>query len=168
MTSGTLGDHGMAVLSLREQLQLKDGPVSDTAPVHRLVQSIRPLGAGVRMMRDPTRGGAASVLHEIVAGQKAGILLEEAALPFSAPARAVAEMLGFDLLHVASEGRLLAVCDPVVAQDIITVWQGYTEGQGAAVIGRVTGDAGKVVLRTFSGGKRLVDMPEGELLPRIC
>lgn len=169
LASGTLGDHGMAVLCARERLHVENGPVSDTGPVHRLVRTAAPWAAGIRFMRDPTRGGAAAVLNEIAGGRPFGITLREDALPFAPAARSVAETLGIDLLHVPSEGRMLAVCAPDAADAILAAWRALPEGAGSTRIGVVTAKpAGAVVLETLIGGRRLVDMPLGELLPRIC
>lgn len=169
LVSGPLGDHGMAVLAAREQLHIAHGPVSDTGPVHRLVEAAAAFGEAVRFMRDPTRGGAAAVLNEIVEGLPLGLLLREDALPFSPATRAVAEMMGIDLLHVASEGRLLLICAPDAADGILAAWRAQPEGRGAVRIGEaVEAYAGDVVLETVMGGRRLVDVPQGELLPRIC
>ena len=169
LASGPLGDHGMAVLSAREGIHIEHGPQSDTGPVQRLVEDAARQGAAVRFMRDPTRGGAASVLNEIAAGQSFGLLLQETAIPYSPGARAVAETLGLDLLHVASEGRLLCICDGGAADAILAAWRARPEGRGAARIGSATAQyAGSVVLETVVGGRRLVDVPQGELLPRIC
>jgi hydrogenase expression/formation protein HypE len=168
LASGPLGDHGMAVMAAREGIAIAGGPVSDTAPVHRLVRALGDLSPAVRFMRDPTRGGAAAVLNEMVGGRAVGIELEETALPFSPGARAVAEALGIDLLHVASEGRVLLACAPEVAAGILERWRARPEGRGATRLGRVTTEAGRVVMRTAVGGRRLVDVPQGELLPRIC
>lgn len=168
LASGPLGDHGMAVMAAREGIDIAGGPQSDTGPVHRLVAALQPWAESVRFMRDPTRGGAAAVLNEIVEDGAVGIVLDETALPFSRGARAVAEALGLDLLHVASEGRMLAVVDAAVADDVVAAWRGLREGEGACAIGRVTDDGGRVLLETAIGGRRLVDVPQGELLPRIC
>lgn len=168
VVSGPLGDHGMAVLTSREGIPIAHGPQSDTGPVHELVQAIRPIADGVRFMRDPTRGGAASVLNEMVEGRSVGILLEEEAIPVSTSARAISDMLGLDPLHVASEGRMIAVCSEDIAEDVVSRWRARPEGEGACCMGRVTADAGRVVMRTLMGGKRLVDVPRGEILPRIC
>ncbi len=168
LASGPLGDHGIAVMAAREGIAIAGAPKSDSAPVHRLVEAASAWAASVRFMRDPTRGGAASVLHEIVDETPCGIELDEAALPFSPGARAVSEMLGLDLLHVASEGRLLLVCEAAVADAILWAWRGMPEGKGAARIGSVTTEAGRVAITTSVGGRRLVDVPLGELLPRIC
>jgi len=168
LVSGPLGDHGMAVMAAREGIAIAGGPVSDTGPVHRLVAALADLAPGVRFLRDPTRGGAAAVLNEVVAGRDVGIRLDEATLPFSRGARAVAEALGIDLLHVASEGRALAVVAPEVASEALARWRALPEGANAARIGRVSDDAGRVILDTAIGGARLVDVPQGEILPRIC
>lgn len=170
VVSGNLGDHGMAVMAAREGLgtgNLK----SDSAPVHRLVQSIAHMADKIRFMRDPTRGGMAATLNEIVEESDLGILLDESSLPFSMEARGLAEMLGFDLLHVASEGRMMCVCDGEIIDEVVECWHGLPEGAGACVVGDVrvgAGMGGRVVLETAIGGKRVVDVPQGELLPRIC
>ena len=168
MVSGCIGDHGMAVMAAREGIGIATTLVSDTAPVHGLVAAVRPFGTAVRFMRDPTRGGVAAVLNEIVAGQRFGISLDEAAIPVSAGARGLAEMLGMDILGVPSEGRAVLLCAPEAAEAVLSTWRRLPEGSGAAVMGRVTDDAGRVVLETLAGGRRLVDVPQGELLPRIC
>ncbi|MCK9524015.1 MAG: hydrogenase expression/formation protein HypE [Proteobacteria bacterium] len=168
LVSGTLGDHGMAILAARESLPKSDALQSDAAPVHRLVQAIAHLAPHVRFMRDPTRGGAAATLNEIVADQPVGIELVQGQLPFHRAALSLAEMLGIDLLHVASEGRMLLVCAPEAADEILATWRRMPEGAGAACIGEVINDPGRVLLRTDFGGRRVVDVPMGELLPRIC
>jgi hydrogenase expression/formation protein HypE len=168
LVNGPVGDHGMAVLSAREGIAISNGPVTDSAPVHRLVEAVRPYGAAVRFMRDPTRGGVAAVLNEIVNDRAVGICLDETGVPVSPGARAVAEMLGLDILNVASEGRLVLICAPEAAQPILDAWRRLPEGAGATRMGTATDDAGRVVLKTVTGGRRLVDVPQGELLPRIC
>ena len=169
LTSGTLGDHGAAVLSVRGGINIENGPASDTAPVHRLVLAAQALAAHVRFMRDPTRGGIASILNESVAGLDCGILLHEESMPLSVGTRAVCAMLGLDPLHVASEGRVVLFCAPEAAKSILKSWRAMPEGCGAAAIGIVTGQPkGRVSIQTVTGGCRLVDVPSGELLPRIC
>lgn len=168
LASGTLGDHGMAVLTARHNIGGAGGPVSDTAPVHRLVAAAAPFAAGVRFMRDPTRGGVAAVLNEAVEGQAFGVLLREPALPFAAAARSAAELLGLDLLQSACEGRLLMICAPGVGARIIAAWRRMPEGRAACVIGTVDDGAGTVRLETAMGSCRFVDLPRGEVLPRIC
>jgi hydrogenase expression/formation protein HypE len=167
IASGTLGDHGMAVMASRAGFDA--GALrSDTAPVHRLVRAVGELAPAVRFMRDPTRGGLAAVGSELVEGLGVGLVLDEGSLPFSSEARAVAELLGIDLLHVASEGRLLLACDAEAAGPILDRWHALPEGRGAARIGTAGGPAGRVVLETALRTRRLVDVPRGELLPRIC
>ena len=169
IASGDLGDHGMAVMAARAGLDPGVGLRSDAGPVHELVLAIRDLAAEVRFMRDPTRGGAAATLNEMLGERRdVGIRLGERDLPFSAGARAMAEVLGVDLLHVASEGRILLVCSPAAASEVLARWRRRPEGSGARPIGTVTSDQGRVVLETAIGGRRLVDQPQGELLPRIC
>jgi hydrogenase expression/formation protein HypE len=168
LASGTLGDHGMAVLAAREGIDITCGPVSDSAPVHRLVGAAADFSHGIRFMRDPTRGGVASVLNEAVEGRPIGILLREKDLPFAPGTRAAADMLGLDLLNVACEGRLLMICDAGAGAAILDVWRRMPEGRGACCIGEVTPRGGTVLLETVMGVQRLVDVPQGEVLPRIC
>lgn len=168
LVSGTIADHGLAVLAARQGLGRGDGPLSDAAPVHRLVAAVRGCAAGIRYMRDPTRGGLAAVLNEAVEGRAVGVTLREQALPLAPATRGLAEMLGLDPLHVASEGRVVLFCAPGISAEILALWQTLPEGRGAAHIGVVTEESGCVVLETGIGGRRLVDLPRGELLPRIC
>ena len=168
LVSGSVGDHGMAVLAAREGIRITHGVMSDTGPVHRLVQASRPFARDVKWMRDPTRGGLASVLNEVVEDQAVGIMLDEAAIPFSAGAKGVAEMLGVDLLQVASEGRMIMIVAASASEAVLSAWRSLPEGRDAARIGVVTDRKGRVILETLTGGHRLVDVPRGELLPRIC
>ncbi len=168
IVSGPVGDHGMAVMGAREGLLGDSLLKSDCAPVHRLVKALLPFAGDVRFMRDPTRGGLAAVLNEVVNRQNFGISLTEESIPFSPEAGGVAELLGFDLLHVASEGRMVCICSSEVADDIISVWQQMPEGVKCAVIGETGSEQGRVVLETVIGGRRIIDVPQGELLPRIC
>lgn len=168
LVSGTLAEHGMAVLAARKEIGFAHGPQSDNAPVHNLVAALTPIAKSINFMRDPTRGGLASILNEIAAGSRFGITLDEAALPFSPGVTAAAEMLGLDPLHVASEGRIVLICKKDVANEVIRLWQSLPEGKQATIIGQVTKESGRVVLQTAIGGRRLIDMPQGELLPRIC
>ncbi|OPZ31327.1 MAG: Hydrogenase isoenzymes formation protein HypE [Lentisphaerae bacterium ADurb.BinA184] len=168
LVSGNIGDHGLAVLAAREGIGIAGSPLSDTAPVHRLVDVARRFGPAVRFMRDPTRGGVAAVLNEIAGGQAFGVTIEEAALPVSPGTRALAEMLGLDILGVPCEGRVLMVCSATGATAVLDAWRTLPEGRGAARIGTVTRDAARVCLQTLAGGRRLIAVPQGELLPRIC
>ena len=168
LVNGCLGDHGLAVMAARETIHIQGGPESDSAPVHTLVQAALPYANQIRFMRDPTRGGAAAVLNELVEGRQIGMTLHEDSVPLSRGANGVCEMLGLDPLHVASEGRLIAVCSADVADDILSAWRADPHGADSVCIGEVTAEKGRVVMQTITGGKRLVDLPRGELLPRIC
>lgn len=168
LISGTAGDHGIAVLTSRESLKMENGPMSDTAPVHRLVASVLKYGQAVKFMRDPTRGGVAAVLNEITKDMKFGISLNEKDIPLSNAARAASEILGLDLLNSPSEGRLVMICDSSATEKILAEWKQLPEGRDASVFGVVTEDSGRVIIKTVSGGKRIVGMPSGEMLPRIC
>jgi len=166
--SGSIGDHGMAVLAAREELPLENGPKSDSAPVWPLIEAAAEFGPAAKFFRDPTRGGVAAALNEIVAGTEFGVILDETALPVSRETSGVAEMLGLDILNVACEGRVAAVCAADQAEKILLSWRKLPQGRGAEIVGRVASDPGVVSLDTVSGGRRLVFPPAGELLPRIC
>lgn len=168
ITSGSLGDHGLAIMAVRSELALAHGPLSDTGPVHRLVASLQPIAGRVLFMRDPTRGGVAAVLNEVCAMAGLTIALDEASLPVSAGARAVAELLGLEPLHMANEGRVIAICDESIAGEVLSAWRALPEGQGAAVIGCVESGPARLLLETVVGTRRVVRVPRGELLPRIC
>ncbi len=168
LVNGCLGDHGLAVMAARETIHIQGGPISDSAPVHSLVQAAQPYAEHIRFMRDPTRGGAAAVLNELTEDRPFGVLLQESKIPFSPGALGVCEMLGIDPLHVASEGRLITICAPEVADDILAAWRNDPYGTGAVCMGAITAEKGRVVMETITGGRRLVDVPRGELLPRIC
>ncbi|MBF0197082.1 MAG: hydrogenase expression/formation protein HypE [Planctomycetes bacterium] len=170
IVNGTLGDHGMAVMAFRNSMPFQNSPKSDSAAVNELVDQLRPFNNQIKFMRDPTRGGVASVLNEIVSAQGFGIELDEEALPFDKRSRAMSEILGLDLLHSACEGRLLLICSAEIADEVLSLWRDSEVGSGSEIIGKVCGekDAGRVTLKTTIGGRRIVDMPHGELLPRIC
>ena len=168
LVSGTIGDHGMAVLAAREGIDIENGPVSDTASVHKLVKIAHEFGKDVRFMRDPTRGGLAAVLNEIAAETNIGFRLDSANIPLSPKTDSISEILGIDPLNVACEGRMILVCCSNTADKILKKWQQIPEGRGAAVIGKATSTAERVELLTVTGGTRLIDVPQGELLPRIC
>ena len=168
LVSGSIGDHGMAVLAAREGINIENGPISDTASVHRLVQLAHGFGNDVRFMRDPTRGGVAAVLNEIVSGTKIGFKLDSSKIPLSPGTGSISEILGIDPLSVACEGRMLLICKNDTAERILEKWKQIPEGKGAEIIGMATDVAERVELLTVTGGSRLVDVPQGELLPRIC
>ena len=166
--SGTIGDHGIAVLSAREGLGFETTLESDVAPLNHLVQAM--MGAGeIHVLRDPTRGGLATSLVEISEQSKVMIELNEQALPFKPAVKAACEMLGFDPLYVANEGKLVAFVKDSDAQKIVAVMKKTKYGEDAAIIGKVIGSGkSQVRLKTAIGGTRLVDMLPGEMLPRIC
>jgi hydrogenase expression/formation protein HypE len=167
IVTGTLGDHGMAVMAAREGLS--NAPiVSDTGPVHGIVGALSARAESIHFFRDPTRGGLAAVCNEIVEKQAFGIELEEDQIPFSPAARSLAEMLGIELLHVASEGRLVVICDHESESWVLDRLRVLPESAGARTIGQVGTRKGLVTLTTSIGGHRLVDLPQGEILPRIC
>jgi len=168
LVSGTLGDHGMAVLAARKGIDIAHGPLSDTGSVHRLVSAAREWAGDIHFMRDPTRGGLSAVLNEVVEHLPFTVALHEQGLPFSSGTRAVSDMLGLDPLHMASEGRVVLFCTSDTADSILSAWHELAEGQDAACIADVTAGNGRVTLETITGGRRLVDVPRGELLPRIC
>ncbi|MGE5691833.1 MAG: hydrogenase expression/formation protein HypE [Pseudomonadota bacterium] len=167
--SGTLGDHGMAVLVARGDLELEVELESDAAPVHELVAGLLELGPALRWLRDPTRGGAATALNELAAAGGVCVRLDEQALPIRPQVAAACEILGIDPLYVANEGKLLAVVAPEAADAAVASLRARELGREAAVVGTIA-DApeGLVVLETALGGTRIVDVLVGDPLPRIC
>ncbi len=168
LVSGTLGDHGLAVLAAREGLELGDGLVSDTAPLHNLVGELLALGADVHFLRDPTRGGVAAVLHELTEAAPCGVVLNEADLPIAPAVRGACELLGLDPLHVANEGKLVAVVSAPVADNALSLLKRHALGKNAAAIGVVVDGKGEVLIRGSLGALRFLDEPSGAPLPRIC
>ena len=170
IVSGTIGDHGIAVLASREGLDLESGVRSDCAPLNGLVaQLIAAGGEAVHVLRDPTRGGIATTIKEIALQSGVDIVLDETGLPLSSGVRAVCAILGLDPLYVANEGKLLAFVAPEQAEELLAVVRSHPLGGDAAIIGEVVGTgSGKVRMRTSVGGFRGVEMLAGELLPRIC
>jgi hydrogenase expression/formation protein HypE len=171
IVSGTLGEHGVAVLSQRESLAFETQIVSDSQPLHTLVAAMLaavPEGA-VHVLRDPTRGGLATTLNEIAQQSAVGITLHEAAIPVLPQVEAACELLGLDPLYVANEGKLVAFVAPDAAPAVLAAMRAHPAGQGAAVIGEVTADPHRFVqMATRFGGRRMVDWLSGEQLPRIC
>lgn len=167
--SGTLADHGITVLSSREGLKFDSDIKTDSAPLNGMAQAILNSGCRVHVLRDPTRGGLGTTLNEIAAQSGVEILIDEACLPIRGPVRGTCELLGFDPLYIANEGKLVAFVPEEDAQKVLEIIQADEYGKEAAVIGRVSQKSpGKVFLKTFIGGTRLVDMLTGEQLPRIC
>jgi hydrogenase expression/formation protein HypE len=169
LVSGTIGDHGMAIMSVREGLEFETVLESDTAPLNGLVEAMLEACPTVRCMRDPTRGGVSSALCEIAAASKVGIRLSESALPIRHEVRGACEILGLDPLYVANEGKLLAFVPEPEASRLLNVMRSHPRGKDSAIIGTVVADhPGTVVLRSVIGGERMVTLLSGEQLPRIC
>lgn len=172
LVSGPPGEHGMAVLLAREEFDLEAGVASDSASVLPLTRSIATLD-GLRFMRDPTRGGLATLAADIARATGLNVELDEAAIPKHPQVEVICEMLGFDVYHLASEGRVVAIVEAAQAQTALAAWRATPEGNGAAIIGRLSppdehsGDA-MVILRTKIGGERLLEELEHDPLPRIC
>jgi hydrogenase expression/formation protein HypE len=169
LLSGTVGDHGIAVLSQREGLAFETELVSDSAPLNKLVEDLLAAAPHTHCLRDATRGGLAAALNELAETSQMGIEIEEAAVPVRPAVAAACEMLGFDPLTVANEGKLVAFVPLEEADAALDALKAHLLGQEAARIGTITEEhAGMVLALTAIGGKRIVDMPLGELLPRIC
>ncbi|MEU5097899.1 hydrogenase expression/formation protein HypE [Streptomyces sp. NPDC020996] len=170
LLSGPIGLHGTTVLSTREGLGFESDIASDSRPLHRLVRALAPLGAAVHVLRDPTRGGLAAALNEIARDSSVAVEIEEYAVPVPEAVASACDLLGLDPLVVANEGCLVAFVDPAVAGDALAAMRSMPEGAQAARIGEVVPDGprGRVTLRTLVGARRIMDMPLGEQLPRIC
>jgi hydrogenase expression/formation protein HypE len=169
LVSGTVGDHGIAILSVREGLEFETVLESDTAPLHSLAEAVLAACPQTRWMRDPTRGGLSSALNELAAASGVGVELDEAAIPLRPEVRGACEMLGLDPLYVANEGKLIAVVPAEAAEAVLTAMQNHPLGRAAAIIGRVVANHPKlVILRSVIGGERVVTLLAGEQLPRIC
>jgi hydrogenase expression/formation protein HypE len=169
LVSGTLGDHGMAIMIARGELELEVELDSDTAPLHRLVSDLLEATDGVRCLRDPTRGGLATVLNELALAAELSIVIDEAGLPVRPEVNGACEILGIDPLYVANEGKLAAIVAPESADAALSALRAHPLGADAALIGEVREDPpGMVLLETAFGGSRVVDMLAGDPLPRIC
>ena len=169
LVSGTIGDHGMAIMSVREGLEFDTVIESDSAALHGLVTAMLEVCPRIRALRDPTRGGLAASLNEIAGAAGAGVELDERALPVRPEVAAACEILGMDPLYVANEGKLTAIVPAGDADALLACMRAHPLGKDAARVGRVTEEhPGVVVARTGIGGRRVVDMQVGEQLPRIC
>ena len=169
LVSGTLGDHGMAIMAERESLGFESPIVSDTAALHGLIAAMRASGAEIHVLRDPTRGGLATTLNEIARQSGVGMMLQEKNLPVKPEVEAACEFLGLDPLYVANEGKLVAICAAADAEKLLAVMRAHPLGGAAAMIGTVHEDAHHFVqMTTGFGGRRIVDWLSGEQLPRIC
>jgi hydrogenase expression/formation protein HypE len=169
LVSGTLGDHGLAVLSVREGLAFETTLESDCAPLTELVAVMMAASSGIRSMRDPTRGGLASAVNEIATASKVGMSLDADSIPHREDVRSACELLGLDPLYAASEGRLVAIVSSEDAPRVLAAMRGHPLGVGAADIGEVTSNhPGHVTLRSRLGAERILPVLAGEQLPRIC
>jgi hydrogenase expression/formation protein HypE len=167
--SGTIGDHGIAVLSQREGLAFDTDLRSDCVPLNHMVQEIVAITREIHAMRDPTRGGVAASLNEIADQSKVGIVLTEGAIRVREEVKSACEILGLDPLYLANEGKLIVFVPPEHASRVLKAVRQNQHGSDAQIIGEVVADhPGRVVMRTTTGGTRIVDMPLGEQFPRIC
>jgi hydrogenase expression/formation protein HypE len=167
--SGTIGDHGIAVMSQREGLKFSVPVQSDCAPLNKLVSQMLEASSQIHCLRDPTRGGLATTLNELARQSKVGISIEEDKIPVHDGVRAACELLGFDPLYVANEGKLVAMVAADDAEKILGRMKRNHYGADASIIGEITDEhKGKVIMKTRLGASRIVDMLSGELLPRIC
>ena len=169
LLSGSIGEHGMAILSQREGLSFDTRIVSDSAPLNGLVDAMLASGAQLWALRDPTRGGLATTLNELAQQSGVGMRLDEAAIPVTPTVAAACEFLGLDPCYIANEGKLVAICAPQDADRLLAAMRGHLLGQNAAIIGEVVEDRhGFVQMTTRMGGRRILDWLSGEPLPRIC
>jgi hydrogenase expression/formation protein HypE len=167
--SGTIADHGITILTRREGLSFKTSITSDTAPLNHMVKEMLTAGRGIRVLRDPTRGGVGTALNEIAEKSKIGIKIYEEKIPFKEEVAAACELLGFDPLYLANEGKLLAFVSAEDTAAVLAAMRLNPYGKDAVVVGEVVKDhIGKVILETRIGGMRIVGMLAGEQLPRIC
>lgn len=169
IVSGTIADHGITVLSEREGLKFDSDVKTDSAPLNHMVKAILDSGCRVHVLRDPTRGGLGTTLNEIAAQSGVGIRLYEEKLPVRGPVQGTCELLGFDPLYIANEGKLIAIVPESDADKVLATIRGDEFGKEAVIVGEVTDrEPGRVILETLIGGTRVVDMLAGEQLPRIC
>ncbi len=167
LVSGPVGDHGIAVMLAREQFGLRGDLLSDAASVFPLTRALTPL-PGLRFMRDPTRGGLATVAHEIARATELTVRLHETAIPVRDPVRSVCDMLGYDPLYLACEGRVVAVMAAAQAPAALATWRALPQGEAAAIIGQAEAGRAQVLMETELGGERILGELEDDPLPRIC
>jgi len=169
IVSGTIGDHGIAILSARNQLSFSADVKSDTAPLNKLVKIMVDSVPEVSVLRDPTRGGLATTLNEIAQASSVGIEIYESEIPIRDSVKSTCELLGLDPLYMANEGKLVAIVPEDKAESLLYVMRSSPYGKDARIIGKVTREhPGKVILITKLGSKRILDMLSGDPLPRIC
>ena len=167
--NGTIGDHGAAIMKARENLGLAADILSDSAPLNDLITTILKASPNIHCMRDATRGGLGAILAEIAKNAKVRINISERDIPVNENVRGVCEILGLDPMFLANEGKMVLFCPATDAQIVLSAMRTHKYGMNAAIIGSVTAsDRGRVVLKTIIGGERIVDLPTGELVPRIC
>lgn len=169
LVSGTLGDHGVAVMAQRENLSFETSIESDTAALHRLVAQMITVTPNIRVLRDPTRGGLATTLNEIAQQSSVGMMIHESSLPIQEQVQAACEFLGLDPLYIANEGKLIAICPAHDVENLLRAMRAHPLGKNAAIIGEIIEDSHCFVqMQTSFGGTRVVDWLSGEQLPRIC
>ena len=169
IVSGPIGEHGITIMLARGELDIESEVTSDTAPLNGLVERLLDAAPGVRGLRDATRGGVATICNEVARAAGVAVVVDEQAVPVRPDVRGACELLGIDPLYVANEGKLVAIAGREAAEQIVERMRGHRDGQAARIIGEVVADhPGMVVLRTGIGGSRIIDLPLGEQLPRIC
>lgn len=169
LLSGSIGDHGVAIMSSRENLEFDTSIESDSAALHDMVAELVAASENIHCLRDPTRGGLATTLNELAQQSGVGMRLDEDAIPVKPAVEAACELLGLDPLYVANEGKLICICDAADADRLLEVMRQHPQGGDAAIIGEVVEDAhGFVQMETSFGGQRILDWLTGEQLPRIC
>jgi hydrogenase expression/formation protein HypE len=169
LISGTLGDHGIAIVSIREGLEFSTDIKTDAAPLNTLIADVLAAAPNTRCFRDPTRGGLSSTLNELAGASGVSITVEETSVPVREQVRGASEMLGYDVFQVANEGKMVAVVPSDQADAALAAMQASAYGADAAIIGEVSeGPAGRVYVNTAFGATRIMDMLVGEQLPRIC
>ncbi len=169
LVNGSIGEHGLAIMSLREGIDFGSDLESDTAPLSNLIVPLLEGVKGIRAMRDATRGGVAAVLNEIARDSRVCINIDEESIPVSDAVRNGCELMGYDPLHIANEGKFIAVVAEESAEEALAFMRAHPLGRGAALIGRVAAEPpNHVIMKTALGGERVIDLPYGDLLPRIC
>ena len=169
LVNGPIGEHGLAIMSLREGIDFGSDLKSDTAPLSGLILPLLENVKGVRAMRDATRGGVAAVLNEIAGDSRVCIHIDEESIPVSEAVRNGCELMGYDPLHIANEGKFIAIVAPESVEETLSFMRAHPLGHGAALIGHVAAEPqNHVIMKTALGGERVVDLPYGDLLPRIC
>jgi len=169
LINGGLGEHEASIISSREGFDFESEIISDCAPLHDLIQSILRVSRKVKWMRDPTRGGLAATLNELVEGKSFGIRLQETQIPVKDAVKGICELLGFDPLYMANEGKVVVIVAVEDAERVLEIMKSHPLGGDSCIIGEIVSEPmGRVVMKTEIGGHRIVDMPLGEMLPRIC